>query len=59
MRGFIYGLTALFFAIVLGFQVNAARGARFQPPAARVARVVNIVLTLVALGIVIYGLLRS
>ncbi|MGB4592853.1 MAG: hypothetical protein WBI63_03645 [Coriobacteriia bacterium] len=56
----IYGLVAVFFAVVLGFQIwtlrTASRVQTQQPLPARILRWVNLSLTLAALGIVIYGI---
>ncbi|MHB1341481.1 MAG: hypothetical protein ACYC77_04625 [Coriobacteriia bacterium] len=60
MRGvLIYGLVAVFFAAVLGFQIWSLRSSsagKDQPRPARILRWVNLSLMLIALGIVIYGL---
>ncbi len=58
-----YILLALFFAILLGFNVWAARSSSIagvkQPVGARVLRLANTLLLAAALGIVIWAILRG
>jgi hypothetical protein len=58
-----YILLALFFAILLGFNVWAARSSSIagvkQPTGARVLRLANTLLLAAALGIVLWAILRS
>ena len=63
MEVLVYILLALFFAILLGFNVWAARVSSIanmkQPAGARVLRLVNTLLLAVALGIVLWAILRG
>jgi len=59
----IYILLGLFFAILLGFNVWAARSSSIagvkQPTGARVLRLVNTLLLAAALGIVLWAIVRG
>jgi hypothetical protein len=58
-----YILLALFFAILLGFNVWAARSSSIagvkQPTGARVLRLANTLLLVVALGIVLWAIFKG
>lgn len=63
MEAVLYILLALFFAILLGFNLWAARSSSIagvkQPAGARVLRLANTLLLAAALGIVIWAIVRG